>query len=151
MTARIGVVGSDAVMVSRVGDDLFEQNTLSNFRDLGVDARYVRAVPGTSSGVAPIFVEPGRENRILIVKSANDRLLPEDFDEVAEAEARTGAGAGTSISTATASPSLPALRARQKSPLRPICLVIAKTLRPVLSASVRISAALAVTASRSIT
>ena len=77
-------LGSEVLMVSRVGDDLFGQNTLRNFQELGIDTRHVRAVPGTSSGVAPIFVEPGGENRILIVKGANDRLLPEDFDAAAE-------------------------------------------------------------------
>jgi ribokinase len=77
-------LGSHVVMVSRVGDDVFGQNTLRNFRDLGIDARHVRAVPGVSSGVAPIFVEPSGENRILIVKGANDHLLPADFDEAAE-------------------------------------------------------------------
>lgn len=77
-------LGSDVVMVSRVGDDAFGQNTLHNLGELGMDVRHVRAVSGISSGVAPIFVEPNGENRILIVKGANDCLLPADFDEAAE-------------------------------------------------------------------
>jgi len=77
-------LGADVMLVSRVGDDLFGEGTLRNFREVGIDARHVRAVPGTQSGVAPIFVEPSGENRILIVKGANDRLLPADVDEAAE-------------------------------------------------------------------
>lgn len=77
-------LGADVMLVSRVGDDLFGEGTLRNFREAGIDARHVRAVPGAQSGVAPIFVDPSGENRILIVKGANDRLLPADVDEAAE-------------------------------------------------------------------
>lgn len=35
----------------------------------------------TSSGVAPIFVESSGENRIIVVKGANDRLMPADVDD----------------------------------------------------------------------
>ena len=40
----------------------------------------MKVVPGTSSGVAPIFVESNGQNRIIVVKGANDRLLPADVD-----------------------------------------------------------------------
>ena len=42
-----------------------------------------RCVEGVSSGVAPIFVEPNGQNRIWVVKGANDKLLPADVDEAA--------------------------------------------------------------------
>ncbi|HWL82655.1 MAG TPA: ribokinase [Roseomonas sp.] len=77
-------LGGEVVMVSRVGDDLFGGGTIRNFEALGIDARHVRAVPGTQSGVAPIFVDPAGENRILIVKGANERLLPADVEAAAE-------------------------------------------------------------------
>ena len=76
-------LGSEVVMVSCVGDDLFGGNTRRNLADLGIDARHVRVVPGLSSGVAPIFVEPNGENRILIVKGANDALGPQDVEAAA--------------------------------------------------------------------
>lgn len=82
--AAAAKLGSEVVMVGRVGDDVFGQGTLRGFRDLGMDTRHVRSVPGVPSGVASILVEPGGENRILIVKGANGRLLPADFDEAAE-------------------------------------------------------------------
>ena len=37
----------------------------------------------TSSGVAPIFVEASGQNRIIVVKGANDRLRPADVDAAA--------------------------------------------------------------------
>lgn len=77
-------LGAEVMMVSKVGDDLFAEGTLANFRSYGVDVAHVEVVPGTSSGVAPIFVEPSGENSILIIKGANAHLLPADIDRAAE-------------------------------------------------------------------
>ena len=71
-------------MVARVGSDLFGPATIENFKKLGIDATQVRQVEGVSSGVAPIFVEPNGQNRILVVKGANDRLKPADVDAAAD-------------------------------------------------------------------
>jgi ribokinase len=68
--------GAKAHMVARVGDDLFGPATIQNFRKLGVGARHVRTVKGQSSGVAPIFVDAKGQNRIIVVKGANDALTP---------------------------------------------------------------------------
>ena len=73
--------GADVEMVARVGADLFGPATIQNFRSLGIGADHVRIIEGASSGVAPIFVEPGGQNRIIVVKGANDRLSPADVDE----------------------------------------------------------------------
>ena len=77
-------LGADVMMVTRVGDDIFADNTINNLEQLGVDTRHVVRVPGTSSGVAPIFVEESGENSILIVKGANEYLTPEEVDKAAE-------------------------------------------------------------------
>jgi ribokinase len=73
--------GADVSMIARVGEDLFGPATIKNFEAQGIDASHVRIVPGTSSGVAPIFVESNGQNRIIVVKGANDRLMPADVDE----------------------------------------------------------------------
>jgi ribokinase len=73
--------GADVAMIARVGDDLFGPATITNFAAQGIDASQVRIIEGTSSGVAPIFVESNGQNRIIVVKGANDRLLPADVDE----------------------------------------------------------------------
>ena len=75
--------GADVDMVARVGDDLFGPATIANFRAQGIGADHVRVVAGVSSGVAPIFVESNGQNRIIVVKGANDRLLPADVDAAA--------------------------------------------------------------------
>ena len=75
--------GASVSMVARVGRDLFGPATVDNFGRLGIDATHVRIVDGVSSGVAPIFVDPSGQNRIIVVKGANDRLRPADVDEAA--------------------------------------------------------------------
>lgn len=72
--------GAHVHMIARVGNDLFGPATIRNFESFGIDASHVRILEGVSSGVAPIFVEQSGQNRIFVVKGANDRLLPEDVD-----------------------------------------------------------------------
>jgi ribokinase len=77
--------GAEVLMIANVGNDLFGEATKKNFAALGIDTTYVRIVDGVSSGVAPIFVEPNGQNRILVVKGANDTLHPADVDAAADA------------------------------------------------------------------
>jgi len=76
--------GADVFMVARVGSDLFGPATIQNFKKLGIDATHVKQIEGVSSGVAPIFVEPNGQNRIWVVKGANDLLRPADVDAAAD-------------------------------------------------------------------
>ncbi len=75
--------GANVGMVAKVGSDLFGPATIKNFESQGIDATYVRIAEGVSSGVAPIFVDPSGQNRIIVVKGANDTLSPEDVDAAA--------------------------------------------------------------------
>jgi len=76
--------GADVFMVARVGNDLFGPATIENFKKQGIDATHVKQLDGVSSGVAPIFVEPSGQNRIFVVKGANDKLMPADVDAAAD-------------------------------------------------------------------
>jgi ribokinase len=76
--------GAEVFMVARVGNDLFGPATIENFRKQGIDPTHVRQVKGLSSGVAPIFVEPNGQNRILVVKGANDAVKPADVDAASD-------------------------------------------------------------------
>jgi len=76
--------GADVFMVARVGKDLFGPATIENFRKLGIDTTHVKQVEGLSSGVAPIFVESSGQNRILVIKGANDALQPAHVDEASD-------------------------------------------------------------------
>ena len=76
--------GAEVFMIARVGSDLFGPATIENFKRLGIDTTHVKQLQGVSSGVAPIFVEPSGQNRIFVVKGANDRLMPADVDAAAD-------------------------------------------------------------------
>jgi ribokinase len=75
--------GAETAMIARVGDDLFGPATIRNFADRGIDVSQVKITAGVSSGVAPIFVESNGQNRIWVVKGANDHLCPADVDAAA--------------------------------------------------------------------
>ena len=77
-------LGADVVMVGRVGDDAFADDTLNNFRSCGIDPRYVERVRGVSSGVAQIWVDADSQNRILILPGANLELRPHDLQAIKE-------------------------------------------------------------------
>jgi len=77
--------GAEVIMVAKLGSDLFGEATVKNFASFGIDTTHVGIVEGVSSGVAPIFVEPNGQNRIIVVKGANDTLKPADVDAAAEA------------------------------------------------------------------
>ena len=68
-------LGADVAMVNCVGEDAYGAQTLDNFAAQGVDATFVRRVPG-SSGVAPIWVDAAGRNRIICVPGANDETSP---------------------------------------------------------------------------
>ncbi len=79
------LLGSEVMMMARVGDDAFADNTIKNFQSYGVNTDHVEKVAGVSSGVAPIWVDKDSQNRILIIPGANNHLLPVDVDTAAEA------------------------------------------------------------------
>ncbi len=66
-------------MIGRVGDDEFGDRLRQGLRNAGVNARSVKATPGTSSGVALISVDSEGANTIVVVPGANGRLAPPDI------------------------------------------------------------------------
>src|SRR5690242_5347849 len=76
--------GGEVLMVAKVGRDLFGEATVKNFASQGIDTTHVKIVEDAPTGVAPIFVEPSGQNRIIVVKGANDRLTPADIDAAAQ-------------------------------------------------------------------
>lgn len=71
------MLGADVVFVNRVGADVLGEMTRNNLVERGVDARLGDPVPGFSTGVATIWVEPSGTNRIIIASGANDTLTPQ--------------------------------------------------------------------------
>ncbi|WP_251859620.1 ribokinase [Clostridium sp. Marseille-Q2269] len=75
---------SNVMMVSKVGDDLFGENTIKNFKNNGINTEFVTIEKNKPSGVAPIFVDKESKNSILIIKGANKSLCPKDIDNASE-------------------------------------------------------------------
>ena len=80
--------GAEVAMIGCVGGDLFGQATAQNFELAGIDTSHVRVVDGVPTGVAPIFVDATGQNRIIVVKGANEMLTPADVDAAESVLAR---------------------------------------------------------------
>lgn len=76
-------LGSKVSFISMVGNDAFGQQQLDNFKNNHINITGV-GVGTKSSGVAPIFVDKSSDNRILIIKGANNELTPEVLDKYAD-------------------------------------------------------------------
>ncbi len=81
MMARLGAA---VTFVGRVGDDALGIEVLTNLRGHGIDTSHVRLTAGTSTGVAPIWVDERGVNRILVVPGANGRLTAADVNEAVD-------------------------------------------------------------------
>jgi ribokinase len=74
MAARLG---ANVAMVARLGQDVFGENTLTNYKKQGIDTRFVLMDESRFSGVAPISVDEGSgQNAIVIIPGANMGLSP---------------------------------------------------------------------------
>lgn len=73
-------LGSDVNFITMIGNDNFGQQQLANYQQNGIRTDGI-GVGQQASGVAPIFVDPTSDNRILIVKGANKELTPAILDE----------------------------------------------------------------------
>ncbi len=82
MAAKLGAA---VTMISKVGRDVFGENTLKNFEQFGIATRHVHVTEQAFSGVAPIAVDAEGRNSIIIVTGANDLLTPAEV-EAAQAE-----------------------------------------------------------------
>ncbi len=76
---------AQVTMVTKVGRDVFGENTLGNYRRQGVDTTHVLFDDQRFSGVAPIFVDDNAQNFIVIVPGANMGLSSADARRAAPA------------------------------------------------------------------
>lgn len=77
MAARLG---ASVAMITKLGDDIFGNQTLENFQKNGIDTANIHFTDQAFSGVAPIAVDPEGRNSIIIVTGANDLLTREEID-----------------------------------------------------------------------
>ncbi len=73
-------LGGDVAMVTKLGRDIFGENTFKNFESWGIDTRHVLFSDEAFSGVAPITVDAEAHNSIIIVTGANDLLTEEEVE-----------------------------------------------------------------------
>ncbi len=71
-------LGAKVSMVTKVGDDVFGNMTIGNFKKCGIGSDFIFTAKDMTSGVAPILVEPGGRNMIVIVPGANLLLNPKE-------------------------------------------------------------------------
>ena len=73
-------LGAQVHMVTKVGQDIFGPEVIKNFEKNAVNVDLIESIQGVSSGVAPIFVDQRGNNRIFVIKGANDRVDNEAVD-----------------------------------------------------------------------
>jgi len=73
-------LGGDVSMVTKLGQDIFGENTYKNFQSWGVDTTHVLFTDQAFSGVAPIAVDEDGHNSIIIVTGANDLLTAAEIE-----------------------------------------------------------------------
>lgn len=75
-------LGAQVSVVTKLGRDTFGEETLFNYRHLGIDTSCVLFEDAAASGVALIVVDDNTgQNSIVIVPGANDALTPADVRE----------------------------------------------------------------------
>jgi ribokinase len=83
MSAKLGGAVS---IITKVGEDLFGEDTRNNFVEISIDTTYLYTTPDSFTGVAPIWVEGSTGNNAIIVAAgANLLLTPEDVEAAAVA------------------------------------------------------------------
>ena len=84
-------LGARVHMVGRVGEDRFAEVPESALREAGVEASYVRRVPGHHTGTALIVVDASSgENAIAVAGGANHQLSPGDVRDAVAAFRASG-------------------------------------------------------------
>ena len=73
-------LGSNVVMVTKVGEDVFGGGTKENLEKYGINTRHVLTSKDAFSGVAPITVIPEGQNQIVIVSGANNLLTDSEIE-----------------------------------------------------------------------
>jgi len=74
-------LGGEVSLVTKLGKDMFGENTLANLKELHLNTDHVLFTDEAASGVAPIAVDPTGANSIIIVTGANDLLTEQEIEE----------------------------------------------------------------------
>ncbi|MFH1885034.1 MAG: ribokinase [Planctomycetota bacterium] len=71
-------LGAEVYFIAKLGDDVFAEQSLNNFKKEGVNTKYVIQTKEAPSGVALITVDDAGNNVIVVAPGADQMLSPED-------------------------------------------------------------------------
>ena len=77
-------LGADVTFIGRVGSDVFAELAHDIWNAEGINTDFVARDESVATGVAPIFVDGGGENSIVVVLGANLRIAKADIDAARE-------------------------------------------------------------------
>ncbi|MCI0493739.1 ribokinase [candidate division KSB1 bacterium] len=75
-------LGGDVLFITRLGKDIFGEQSLENFKRDQIDTSGITRDPEHPSGVALIMVDENGENSISVAPGANMQLLPEHVEKL---------------------------------------------------------------------
>jgi len=84
-------LSAEVYFIARLGDDIFAQHSLSNFKKETVNTKYVTLTKEAPSGVALITVDDSGNNVIVVAPGANQMLSPDDIKKAESDIASSGA------------------------------------------------------------
>ncbi len=67
------LLGAETYMITCLGEDVYADMTIENYKKNNINIDYLQIVPG-SSGVAPIWVDESGQNRIIVISGSNDHI-----------------------------------------------------------------------------
>ena len=70
------LLGAETYMITCLGEDVYADMTIENYKKNNINIDYLQIVPG-SSGVAPIWVDDSGQNRIIVISGSNDHIDPD--------------------------------------------------------------------------
>jgi len=77
--------GAQTTFIARLGDDMFGQKALENFKKGGINTDFIVMDKEAPSGIALIFIDAHGENIISVAPGSNIRLSPEDVEKAEDA------------------------------------------------------------------
>ena len=84
-------LGAEVYFIAKLGEDVFAEQSLNNFKKEGVNTKYVIQTEEAPSGVALITVDDTGNNVIVVAPGANQMLSPEDVKKAKSDIASSGA------------------------------------------------------------
>jgi ribokinase len=77
-------LGAEVTLIAKVGQDLFGDEAIANYRREGIRIESIRRDPEHPTGVALIMVDDQGKNLISVASGANHRLVPGDVERCAD-------------------------------------------------------------------